>query len=344
MANRSKRLPKDQSEGLSTEGHIFIQLQQGYDIETIFYLMSRRKENLSSIVDNKQRRELSGKYGVNFPEYDEVFSHRLKSQIIHCKHRYMKDNDDMSLLDSLKEDNGSAKSIKDIVSVEIPRFKVGISALDRLLGTEDDEGLPEGSCLVFGAKQGVGKTRLTVDIASYVGRPDCVTDKNGNKGVLYIQNEEKLEIFRTRAAKNWTDKHVINLSNSDNLIQHVAMIDKYRPRLVIVDSLHDTKQAHSRAGVAHMLCTYKSLAQSLGCSFWMISHLTTDGKLKGGSYTGHKVDFVLMAEREEGLSKGQFCVHLSKNRYGEVGDRLVFEHTKDGINFVRVLDSMEDQN
>lgn len=333
MARTSKAAPADQGVSLSNEQRINLLLQQSLDNDTIIFGLCRLKANLAAIEDDEQRVKLAEKFHIVAPKFDKIFRQRLLEQIRKCKHKYKKDVDDLDFIDSMREDDGTARGIGDIPIVDIPRFSVGIESMDALLGKDPingQTGIPVGACVIFGAPKGVGKTRLTVQIAAAVGNPKAIEDERGNKGVLYIQNEEKLEVFRTRAARMWTPKHKILLSSSDNLIQQVSLVHQHKPRLVIIDSIQDTRQAKFSAGIRNMLMTYKALANDRGCSFWLISHVTTDGKLKGGTYAGHKVDIELMAERL--MNPSEFVVKCGeKNRYGQTGKSATFVHTEEGI-------------
>jgi predicted ATP-dependent serine protease len=333
MGRVSKNPPRDQAASLTMEQRINVLLQNGMDNDSIMYALSRLRQNLAAIEDDEQREKLSIKFGIECPKFDKIFRQRLLEQIRKCKSQYKKDGDELDFYDSMREDDGSARRIQDIPIVDIPRFSLGIKSLDELLGQDPISkqwGLPWGCCCIVGAGKGTGKTRLAVEIASHVGSPNCLADAKGNKGVLYIQNEESPEIFRTRVARVWSDKHKILLSSSDNLIQHAALIDRYRPRLIVLDSLQDTRQARYAAGLRTMMSAYKALAQDLKCSFWMISHVNGEGNLKGGTYLGHKVDIELTAEKS--LNTSEFTIKCGeKNRYGRTGKVAAFKHTETGV-------------
>lgn len=339
MARTSKDVPKDQVGTISNEARINVFLQQGADNDTIMFYLSRQKHNLASIEDNSQRKSLAEKFHLDeVPSFSKIFRQRLLEQIRKCKTKYRSQSSEFDLIDSLREDDGSARPISSIDIVNIPRFSTGIENLDELLGADalsGQVGIPFGSCVVFGAPKGVGKTRLTVQIAANVGHPGATVDEKGNKGVLFIQNEEKLEVFRTRAAKMWTNDHQILLSSSDSLSQQAALVYQHRPKLVIIDSIQDTRQAKFSAGIRNMMITYKAIASELNCAFWLISHVNTQGKLKGGTYVGHKVDIELVASRLENPS--QFVVNCNeKNRYGSTGKMAFFCHTPEGIEPMKI--------
>lgn len=338
MARSSTTLPPRQVKGLSNEQKIWLLLQQEYDNDTILYNLTKMRENLQAIERDDERYKLAKKFGILTPTFDPVFRQRLMEQIRKCKCRYIAEHNEVSELDFLRDDDGSARHISEIPLTKIPRFSLGIAGVDEVLGEDEEgnKGIPRGCCLVMGAPKGVGKTRLTVQIAAYVGHPLATSGKAYDEefelgGVLYIQNEEKVEIFRTRAAKVWSNHHRIMISSSDNLDQHVALIKTHRPKLVIVDSIQDTRQARFSAGIRHILMTYKAIAESMGISFWLISHVNTKGKLKGGTYTGHKVDIEMLAIRSK-EDPSEFLISCDeKNRYGSTGRRALFRHEKEGI-------------
>lgn len=332
MARTSKEAPRDQGESLSNEQRINILLQQGQDNDTIMFGLCRMRVNLAAETDDNQRKKLADKYHIECPKFNRIFRQRLLEQIRKCKCRYKKDGDELDFFDTLRDDDGSARDVGEIAIEEIHRFSVGFSSIDEILGKDPingEIGMPNGCCLIFGAPKGVGKTRLTVQIAAFVGHPFVEKDQNGNSGVLYIQNEEKLSVFRSRAAKVWSPEHKIKLSSSDNLIQHVALVHKHRPKLIVVDSIQDTRQARFCTGIRHMLMTYKAVAEDLGCSFWLISHLNGKGDLMGGTYAGYKVDIELIANRMANPS--EFVVKSGKNRYGSIEKNAQFIHKEEGI-------------
>lgn len=337
MGNRSNNAPPDQTPNLSNEQRINVMLQQNVDNDSIFYMLSRLPHNLHVHQDDATREKLAKKFGIDCPDFDKTARQRLLEQIRKCKSSYIKANGELLADESLKEDDGSALPISAIDKVQIKRFSTGLNELDEMFGTSDGEqiGLPEGICLLFGAGKGIGKTRLTVQVAAHVGAPDAKPDEHGNCGVLYIQNEEKLEVFRSRAARCWSDKHKILLSSSDNLTQHAALVDKHRPKLIIIDSIQDTRQSRFQSGLINMLVTYKSIASSNRCTFWLISHVNTQGKIKGGTYTGHKVDIEMVAERVP-FNPSEFIIHCNeKNRYGGTNKKIVLMHTDEGVVPVR---------
>lgn len=337
MGRKNVVIPKDQGAGLSNEQRIGVLLQHTCDNESVFYALCRMRPNLAAIEDNESRRRYARNHGVECPAFDATFRQRLMEQIRKVKCRYLDEVREDEILKPSKSDDGSAVRVADIDIVDIPRFSLGIPALDQILGKDDKTGMygmPKGACLIFGAEKGTGKTRLSVEVAANVGSPYRHVDANGNNGVLYIQNEEKISIFRTRAAKSWTDEHNIWVSSSDNLLQHQSLIDKHKPKLVIIDSMQDTIQSRYIGGLMNMLTTYKAIAEDTGISFWLISHLTVKGTIKGGSYPGHKVDIELIAKRNK-EDKALFDVSCpTKNRYGATDIVATFRHTEAGVRFV----------
>lgn len=335
MARSSDNLPPDQVEHYSNEQRINLLLQQGTDNDAILYNLSRLRHNLPAIVRDDERVKIANKYGVVAPKHDALFRQRLMEQIRKCKHRYLIECQDINDIDFHKDDDGKARHVSQIKATHSPRFSLGLKGVDEVLGHDpvsDTVGMPRGACLVFGAPKGMGKTRLSVQIAAAVGHPDYPPDKEKElDGVLFIQNEEKVEIFLGRNGKLWTKDHKILVSSSDDLRQHEQLITDHRPRLVIIDSVQDTRQARFSSGIPMILGRYKSLATSIGTSFWLISHVNQKGTLKGGTYIGHKVDIEMIARRNK-FDPAEFVIACDeKNRYGATGKRAVFRHMAEGI-------------
>lgn len=333
MARTTDTLPPDQVEHYSNEQRINLLLHQGTDNDAILYNLCRLRHNLPAIVRDDDRLKLANKFGVVAPKHDALFRQRLMEQIRKCKHQYLIECQEIK--DHHKEGDGKARHVSKITPTHSPRFSLGIKGVDEVLGYDSVSGtmgMPRGACLVFGAPKGMGKTRLSVQIAAAVGHPDYPPDEEKElDGVLFIQNEEKVEVFLGRNGKLWTKNHKILISDSDDLSQHEQLISDHRPRLVIIDSIQDTRQARFSSGIQTILTRYKSLASSTGTAFWLISHVNQKGTLKGGSYIGHKVDIEMIARRNKS-DPAEFVIACDeKNRYGATGKRAVFRHRAEGI-------------
>jgi len=336
MGRKSVSAPKSNASSATNEHFINKYLFDGHDTDTILFLLTRFERNLCFIKDSKERENLAKVHETECPKFDELGRQRLQEQIRKCKHAYKKTTENLDQMRLMNSNTGVARKICDIDIVETRRFSSGITALDQVYGTDPtngETGIPEGSCTILGSPKGVGKTRLCAQIASLVGNPKAPSNTRGDSGVLFIQNEEKVELFRSRYAKMWTNRHQILLSDSNDLIQQLALINKHRPKLVIIDSIQDTLQARYNAGLANMLCSYKSVAEVEGTAFLLISHVNGEGKLKGGTYAGHKVDIEFLIERA--MTPGEFILNCDeKNRYGATNKRAWFRHTPEGIESV----------
>ena len=174
MGRKSVTVPKDQGAGLSNEQRIGVLLQHTCDNDSVFYALCRMRPNLAAIEDNETRRRYARNHGVECPAFDAIFHQRLLEQIRKVKCKYMEEVRKDEVLKPSKNDDGSAVKVADIEIADIPRFSLGIPALDQILGKDDKTGIygmPKGSCLIFGAERGTGKTRLSVEVASHVGSP-----------------------------------------------------------------------------------------------------------------------------------------------------------------------------
>jgi predicted ATP-dependent serine protease len=291
------------------------------------------KQYVPAIQNDRDREHYAKLYEMECPPHDPLMRQRLMEQIRSCKSAYMERDALRQALAPLKFSDGSARKLCDIDIVEMKRFSTGIRDIDRLLGTDEKtgvDGMPYATCLLLAAQRGCGKTRLAVDVCAFVGDPNDLPDDYGNSGVFYIQNEECLSRFRTRAAKHWPKDLKVTLSDSTDLIQTCYQINEAKPRLVVVDSLQGLSQAQIPGGLTNIVAQYKSIAETTGTSFWLISQLNTKGGVKGGTNPGHKVDIELFAEKPKG-SSGFVVSCPQKNRYGETGFGVRFAHGADGV-------------
>ena len=140
MGRKSVVVPKDQGAGLSNEQRIGVLLQHCPDNESVFYALCRMKANLAAMEDDDNRRRYARNHGVECPAFDAIFRQRLMEQIRKVKCKYMEEVREDEVLKVVKEDDGSAVRVADIEIVNMPRFSLGIPALDQILGKDDATG------------------------------------------------------------------------------------------------------------------------------------------------------------------------------------------------------------
>lgn len=321
MARISKAKAYGLSSGVSNEHRINLMLRDDDSNDAIFYVLSHQKSNLHCLRDDISRKRMADRFCVECPSYDAMAAQRLHEQIRSCRSAFDTEQEMFSYLEMMRPANPRPLPVGKIKSIEVERFSLGIEPFDAMLGG----GMPVGAIALMAMKRKLGKTRLSTKIAKKVGNPRRGPDKKGNQGVLYIQNEEMLEVFKGRYGKQWSDRDKIWLSDSFRLTEHMAAITNLRPQLVILDSIQEVAEARTSAGMAHCLTAYKAITSDLGISMLILSHMNGKGEVKGSTFLQHKVDIILKGEK--GDTEGSFKVYCDGTRYGTSGEEAYFFHT-----------------
>lgn len=235
----------------------------------------------------------------------------------------------------------TVKRFSDIKARPIKRYRSGFVFLDFAYGQSEidgieEYGLPHGRISIWGGSSGVGKTRLSCEIA-------LSTNAEGYK-VLYIQNEVSPSEF-----KGWVKKAVVNedrffISDHDRLDEQLETIKELRPDIVVVDSVNMLQGFSSPRQLRHIMDEYKRQTNEIGCHVIFISHLNKQGEIKGNNDLGYLGDVICSLEHlSEKLPKNQaesdpdidkrFMLTVGKNRYGSSGGFVIFEHDEFGVNY-----------
>ncbi|MFT6105842.1 MAG: DNA repair protein RadA/Sms [Rickettsiales bacterium] len=215
----------------------------------------------------------------------------------------------------------------DTLGVDVPRIKVGIAELDRVLGG----GLVKGSAVLIGGDPGIGKSTLLLQAAASLG----VLGNN----VYYISGEESIDQVRLRAKRLGLEKSGVKLASTTNVLDILKTLDnKDTPTAVVIDSIQTmyiedlasapgtVSQVRASAGELTMLAKRKNIILII------VSHVTKDGQIAGPKVLEHLVDTVLYFEGERGH---QFRILRSiKNRFGAANEIGVFEMNDVGLSEV----------
>jgi DNA repair protein RadA/Sms len=220
----------------------------------------------------------------------------------------------------------------DALGIDVPRIKVGMVELDRVLGG----GLVKGSAILIGGDPGIGKSTLLLQTAASLS--------NNGANIFYISGEESIDQVRLRAKRLGLDKSGVKLACSTNVLDIIKTIDvKDSPQVVIIDSIQTmyieelssapgtVSQVRACAGELTMLAKRKNI------TLLIVSHVTKDGQIAGPKVLEHMVDTVLYFEGERGY---QFRIlRAIKNRYGAANEIGVFEMNDIGLS--QVLNASE---
>lgn len=225
-----------------------------------------------------------------------------------------------------KDSSEKLKRLSDITAESSSRYESGMQEFDRVLGG----GLLEGEVVLLTGNPGIGKSTLLLQVAS------CYTQYGT---VLYISGEESATQIKNRSERlGIREKDLLLFTETDILAIYEYLI-KSKPKVVIIDSIQTiyNSAVDSISGTPTQIreCTLKiiELAKTYGISFFVVGHITKDGKVAGPKILEHMVDAVFNFEGEEGLYYR--ILRSTKNRFGSTNELAVFSMEEDGMKEIR---------
>ncbi len=210
-----------------------------------------------------------------------------------------------------------------VAVTEDTRILTGIQELDRVLGG----GIVVGGLVLVGGDPGIGKSTLLLQMCQKL-----VADK---KEVLYISGEESLKQIKMRAERLGTFENELYLLSETNLDVIEAAITKYKPQIVIIDSIQtmfkeDISSAPgSVSQVRETTSTLLRIAKQQAITIFIVGHVTKEGVVAGPRVLEHMVDTVLYFEGESSASYR--VLRAVKNRFGSTNEIGVFEMRGNGL-------------
>jgi DNA repair protein RadA/Sms len=213
------------------------------------------------------------------------------------------------------------QNLHDAVPSEFLRIMTGIGELDRVLGG----GLMQGSAVLVGGEPGIGKSTLMLQLA-----PRLAPAK-----VLYISGEESPNQIRERAQRLSIKAENLWLIPEVNLERILAVIEKEKPALVIIDSIQTvhSDEYQSSAGTITQIRECAAMliraAKQQNVILMIIGHITKEGALAGPKALEHMVDTVLQFEGE-GYQRYRI-IRSVKNRFGSTNEIGVFRMDETGL-------------
>ncbi len=213
------------------------------------------------------------------------------------------------------------QNLHDCVPSEFQRIMTGIGEFDRVLGG----GLMQASAVLVGGEPGIGKSTLMLQLA-----PRLAPAK-----VLYISGEESPNQIRERARRLSIKAENLWLIPEVNLERILAVIEREKPALVIIDSIQTihSDEYQSSAGtitqIRECAATLIRAAKQQNVILMIIGHITKEGALAGPKALEHMVDTVLQFEGE-GYQRYRI-VRSVKNRFGSTNEIGVFRMDETGL-------------
>jgi DNA repair protein RadA/Sms len=221
--------------------------------------------------------------------------------------------------------------LTEIGEAAVPRLRIGIDELDRVLGG----GLVAGSLVLLGGEPGIGKSTLLLQAAAGIADG---ADANG-ASVLYATGEESAGQVRLRAARlGLLDRAAgqrIDVVPESTVERIIEIASSRPPAVVVVDSVQTATveelggPAGSVGQVRESTLRLMDLAKGQGIAVVLVGHVTKDGSIAGPKTLEHLVDAVLNLEGERYASLR--VLRATKNRFGSTDEVGVFEMAETGL-------------
>ncbi len=217
--------------------------------------------------------------------------------------------------------------LEEISLDEEDRTSTGFGELDRVLGS----GVVKGSLVLVGGDPGIGKSTILLQV--------CRNMAAQGKKILYISGEESLKQIRLRADRIGKIDGELTFLSETNLGTIDAVIRKYRPDAVVIDSIQTmfledvTSAPGSVSQVRECTNLLLQIAKGEDITVFIVGHVTKEGVVAGPRVLEHMVDTVLYFEGDRYASYR--IIRSVKNRFGSTNEIGVFEMREDGLREVK---------
>ena len=237
--------------------------------------------------------------------------------------------EEIDIKSTFKNVESQEVSIKKITEIEIEkefRMVTPFEEFDRVLGG----GLIKGEVVLITGSPGIGKSTFLLQLSQEYA-------KIGN--VFYVSGEESPRQIKQRAERVNVKSENLYILNDTNIEKIESVILKEKPKVVVIDSIQTlySENVSSIPGSVTQIreTTLKiiEIAKKNEIAFYIVGHVTKDGKLAGPKLLEHMVDAVLQIEGEE---NSYFRIIRSiKNRYGSTNEISIFDMKENGISEVK---------
>ena len=220
-------------------------------------------------------------------------------------------------------------SISKITEIEIEkefRMVTPFEEFDRVLGG----GLIKGEVVLITGSPGIGKSTFLLQLSQEYAKIGNVFDVSG---------EESPRQIKQRAERVNVKSENLYILNDTNIEKIESVILKDKPKVVVIDSIQTlySENVNSIPGSVTQIreTTLKiiEIAKKNEIAFYIVGHVTKDGKLAGPKLLEHMVDAVLQIEGEE--NSYYRIIRSIKNRYGSTNEISIFDMKENGISEVK---------
>ena len=183
-------------------------------------------------------------------------------------------------------------------------------------------GLVPGSTILIGGEPGIGKSTLSLQIASSLR-------------TLYISGEESPIQIRIRAERLQVGNANIIVSSNTTVDDIMTLIRSEKPECVVIDSIQTLNVPDipgltgSVSQIRESAIRLADISKKLDIPILLIGHITKDGAIAGPKLLEHIVDTVLYFEGD--FSREYRMLRAFKNRFGSVNEIGLFKMTERGL-------------
>ncbi len=227
---------------------------------------------------------------------------------------------------SVADTSKNVFSFNEVTFEEKDRLTTKVDEFDRVLGG----GLLKGEVILITGNPGIGKSTLLLQIAS---------EYSSYGDVIYISGEESPAQVKNRGERLKIKSNRLFLMSETDISKIYEYLIVKKPLVVVVDSIQTLYNSviDSIPGTPTQIreCTLKiiELAKKYNISFFIVGHITKDGKVAGPKLLEHMVDAVFTFEGEQGLFYR--ILRSTKNRFGSTNELAVFSMEEDGMKEVK---------
>jgi DNA repair protein RadA/Sms len=210
------------------------------------------------------------------------------------------------------------------------RYTTSLKEFDRVLGG----GLVQGEVVLITGSPGIGKSTLLLQAAKeYTDYGD----------VIYISGEESPSQIKNRGERLGITSENLFIMSETEIESIYEYLSQKKPKVVVIDSIQTLFSSNSDSipgtptQIRESTLRIVELAKNYNISFFIVGHITKDGKVAGPKLLEHMVDAVLNFEGEEGLFYR--ILRSVKNRFGSTNELGIFNMEESGM--IEVKNSSE---
>ena len=227
---------------------------------------------------------------------------------------------------NIESEEVSITKISEIKIEKEFRMVTQYSEFDRVLGG----GLIKGEVVLITGSPGIGKSTFLLQLSQEYSKIGTV---------FYVSGEESPRQIKQRSDRINVRSENLYILNEITIEKIESVILKERPKVVVIDSIQTLQSVNSNSlpgsvsQIRETTLKIIEIAKRYEIAFYIVGHVTKDGKLAGPKLLEHMVDAVLQLEGEE---NNYFRIVRSiKNRYGSTNEISIFDMKENGISEVK---------